>query len=75
MIRDDQQKRTLCTLPPTGRNGCYSFAKGPLVFMPIWPNFIFLTVSVSLFLMFEKYNGIVFSARGYLHVLKLHFLF
>ena len=48
MIRDDQQKRTLFALLHTGRNGCYSFAKGPLVFMPIWPNFIFLTVSGSL---------------------------
>ena len=48
MIRDDQQKRTLFALLHTGRNGCYSFAKGLLVFMPIWPNFIFLTVSGSL---------------------------
>lgn len=57
---------------------CYRFAKGPVVFMPMWPNFIFLAVCVSVslsffFLMFEKYNRTVFSAWGYLHVLKLHF--
>lgn len=83
MICEDQQKLTLCAQLHTGRNICL-IAKGPVMLYSFQYVLILfsspllvsaLSLSLSRLLMFEKYNRIVFSAWGYLHVLKLNVLF
>lgn len=77
MICVDQQKRTLCALLHTGRNARVTGLPRARLCSCQCGLILFSSLSVSLslffFLMFEKYNGTVFSAWGYLHVLKLHF--
>ena len=76
MICADQQKRILCALPHTGRNACVTALPRARLCSCQCGLILFSSLSLSLsffFLMFEKYNRTVFSAWGYLHVLKLHF--